>query len=152
MSQEIFNPAAPPYLNGFNPASPQGCEDVDAAMIWPPSGGFQVMTGNQVLNNQVIVLSDADEFIWRAFIFAVSGPGFLYRVQDDAGNYISDGFLYSNNTPGTWANPFPQFPAVSYRRGPGQRQAIHFDIINVAAVNQNVQVVFRGPNRYRRGY
>jgi len=151
VSQEIFNPAAPPYLNGFNRASPSGCEDVDSAMVWPPTDGFQTLTGNQVLTNQVIVLEQEDEFVWQGFIWALSGAtqsGFLYRVQDDAGNYISDGYLYCFNTPGTWANPFPQFPRVTYRRG----QSIKFDIINAAPVNQGVQLIFRGLKRYRRAY
>jgi hypothetical protein len=151
MNQSIFNPWAAPYLNGYNNTSPSGCEDVDAAYVWPEHNGFQVLTANQQLS-VAIVLDQGDDFIYQAFQWSLEPdeehavlPGFLYRIQDDAGNFISDGFIYSFCTPGTFANPWPQFPHVTY----ASHQRLQFEIINLAAFNQGVQLVFRGQKRYR---
>lgn len=151
MNQAIFNPWAPPALNGFNPASPPNCEDVDGAYVWPETNGFQVLTANQTIRD-AIVLDQEDDFRYMGFLWSLQSieggatPGFLYRIQDDAGNFISDGFTYCFCTPGTWANPWPQFPHVTY----SFHQRIQFEIINVAAFNQGVQLVFRGEKRFRR--
>jgi hypothetical protein len=152
MNQPIFNPWAPPLLNGFNPTSPDGCEDVDAAYVWPENNGFQTMTANQQLT-VAIALDNDDDFRFMAFQWSLKGlddglntPGFLYRIQDDAGNFISDGFEYCFCTPGTFANPWPMFPHVTY----AVHQRIQFEVINLHNDVQGVQIVFRGPKRFRR--
>jgi hypothetical protein len=97
MNQAIFNPWAPPALNGFNTASPASCEDVDGGYVWPEHNGFQILTANET-RNETIVLDNEDDFRFMAFIWSLQSvddqatPGFLYRIQDDNGNFISDGF------------------------------------------------------------
>lgn len=151
MNQAIFNPWAPPLLNGFNATSPDDCVDVEGGYVWPESNGFQVLTANEQ-RLESIVLDNEDDFRFMAFQWALHSedqqgtPGFLYRIQDDAGNYVSDGFTYCFATPGTFANPWPIFPHVTY----AVHQRIQFEIINLAAFDQGVQLVFRGAKRFRR--
>jgi hypothetical protein len=151
VNQAIFNPWAPPLLNGFNDSSPDGCDDVDGAYVWPETNGFQTLTGLQQLAVS-ITLDNEDDFQLKAFQWSLnpeeggSQPGFLYRIKDDAGNFISDGFVYCFATPGSFANPWPIFPHVTY----ANHQRIQFELINLSADNQGVQLVFRGPKRYRR--
>lgn len=151
MNQSIFNPWAPPLLNGFNSTAPEGCEEIDAAYVWPESNGFQSLTANEE-RAEVIVLDQGTDFKFSGFQWALNDeseagtPGFLYRIQDDAGNYISDGFVYSHATPGTFANPFPIFPHVTY----AVHQRLQFEIINLAGDIQGVQLVFRGKKQYRK--
>lgn len=147
MNQAILNPWAPPYLNGFNNLSPENCQEEDGAYVWPVTGQFQTMSPGQILLGQSLVLEQEDEFVWRALQWSLSGetqPGFLYRVQDDQGNWISDGLILCYATPGSPANPFPQFPHVVYKRG----QQIKFDVQNASSEEQGVQIVFRGGKRY----
>jgi len=151
MNQAIFNPWAPPHLNGFNSTSPDNCDDVDHLYVWPEDNEFQTLTANEE-RAEVIVLDHQDDFKYSGFLWSLHSideqatPGFLYRIQDDAGNYISDGFTYCFATPGTLANPWPQFPHVSY----AHHQRIQFEIINLAAHSQGVQLGFRGMKRFRR--
>src|SRR5262249_21254200 len=146
-----FNPWAPPLLNGFNNTSPDNCEDTEGGYVWPESRGFQVMTANES-RKEKLALDLNDDFRFMAFQWALESideggtPGFLYRIKDDAGNFISDGFIYSHATPGTFANPWPMFPHVTYH----SHQIIEFEIINLAAFEQGVQLVFRGMKRFRR--
>lgn len=149
MNVPLFNPWAPVSLNGFNPAAPEGCNDVDHAYCWPEKGGFQTLAGNEERLNEVIALEQDSDFVFSGFIWALSGEnqvGFLYRIVDDQGNYVSDGYMHCFATPGTFANPFPWFPHVTYSR----HQNLRFDILNPSDSPQDVQLVFRGPNRYRR--
>lgn len=151
MNQQIFNPWAPPVLNGFNDASPDSCHDVDAAYVFPENNGFQTLTANQQLSVD-IVLDDGDDFRFNAFQWSLLGmgelssvPGFLYRIKDDAGHFISEGFTYCYATPGTFANPWPMFPGVTY----ANHQRIQFELINLLDDLQGVQIVFRGSKRFR---
>lgn len=149
MNQAIFNPWAPPYLNGYNLTSPDNCDDVDAGYVWPETNGFQIMTANEQ-RTETLVLDNQNDFRFSGFIWALDDvddggtPGFLYRIKDDLGKYISDGFLYCYATPGTLANPWPVFPHVTYR----SHQRIEFELINLASVSQGVQVMFRGMKRF----
>jgi hypothetical protein len=151
VNQAIFNPWAPPLLNGFNPTSPTDCEDVDGAYVWPEHNGFQILTANEH-RAEALVLDNEDDFRFAGFIWSLqavdaqSTPGFLYRIQDDAGNFISDGFVYCFTTPGTLANPWPMFPHVTY----SVHQRIQFEVINLASHAQGVQLMFRGQKRFRR--
>ena len=152
MNQAIFNQWAPPHLNGFNDASPPSCEDVDAGYVWPRTNGFFTLTGGQQLEVP-IVLEQGDDFVFKALIWALQpseefpNPGFLYRIQDDAGKYISDGFVYCYATPGTLANPWPIFPHITY----AAHQILQFEIINLDPTNsQGFQIMFRGSKRFRR--
>lgn len=150
MNQSIFNPWAPPLLNGFNRTSPDDCEDDECAFVWPESNGFQTLTSREARSETIAINRDID-FRFMCFQWALlsvneaATPGFLYRIKDDAGNFISDGFEYCFNTPGTFANPWPMFPHVTYRAN----QVIQFDIINAAAFSQGVQLMFRGMKRYK---
>ncbi len=110
------------------------------------------MTANQELSVAIVLDLDSD-FHFMALQWSLKGlddhlsvPGFLYRIQDDAGNFISDGFQYCYCTPGTFANPWPMFPHVVY----ASHQRIQFEIINLNSDVQGVQLVFRGPKRFRR--
>jgi hypothetical protein len=151
MNQAIFNPWAPPLLNGFNNTSPDNCNDVDGAYVWPESNGFQILVANEQ-RQETIVLDNEDDFRFACFQWSLQSvedqatPGFLYRIQDDLGNFISDGFVYCFSTPGTFANPWPMFPHVTYPL----HHRINFEIINLAAFSQGAQLVFRGPKRFRR--
>jgi len=150
MNQAIFNPWAPPLLNGFNSTAPPQCDDVDGGYVWPEHNGFQILTANE-LRKETIVLDPGDDFRLMAFQWTLGeaeggNPGFLYRIQDDAGNFVSDGFVYCFCTPGTFANPWPIFPHIEY----AEHQRITFEIQNLAAFDQPVQLVFRGPKRFRR--
>lgn len=151
MNQAIFNPWAPPLLNGYNSDSPDTCTDVEGGYVWPESNGFQVLTANEE-RQEVIVLDNEDDFRFMGFVWALQSvsdqttPGFLYRIQDDSGKYISDGFTYCYATPGTLANPWPMFPHVAYP----VHQRIQFEIINAASHSQGVQLLFRGAKRFRR--
>lgn len=151
MNQQIFNPWAPPYLNGFNESSPDGCTDVDHGYVWPETNGHQILTANEQ-RAETIVLDNDDDFRFSGFIWSLKSvdqgttPGFLYRIQDDAGNFISDGFQYCFATPGTLANPWPMFPHVTY----AVHQRLQFEIINLADHLQGVQLMFRGTKRFRR--
>jgi hypothetical protein len=150
MNQAIFNPWAPPYLNGFNQSSPD-CEDVDHMYVWPETNGFQTLTASEH-REETIVLDHGDDFRFMGLIWSLHSvsegatPGFLYRIRDDLGNFISDGFEYCFATPGTLANPWPMFPHVTY----AVHQRIQFEIINLAAFSQGVQLGFRGTKRFRR--
>ena len=153
MTEPSYNPWAAPALNGFNTTSPDNCDDVDHAFVWPENEGFQPLTANQQLS-VAIVLDDGNDFRLQALIWTLQGqdeelntPGFLYRIQDDAGNYISDGYIYCYATPGTWANPWPMFPHVTY----SSHRRIQFDIINLNNGLQGVQFIFRGMKRFQRG-
>lgn len=152
MNQQIFNPWAPPLLNGFNTTSPDNCHDVDAAFVFPETYGFQPMTANQQLSYD-IVLDDNADFRLNALQWTLKGldsslnvPGFLYRIKDGDGQYIQSGYVYCYATPGTFANPWPMFPGVTYAAG----QRIQFDLINLNAGLQGVQLVFRGYKRFVR--
>jgi hypothetical protein len=151
MNQSIFNPWAPPLLNGFDDATPDGCQDVDAGYVWPETGGFQIMTANERREETLVLDRDVD-FRFMALIWSTQSvdegdtPGFLYRIKDDAGNFTSDGFIYSRATPGTLARPWPWFPHINYR----SQQIIQFEIVNPAAHSQGVQLMFRGPKRFQR--
>jgi hypothetical protein len=150
MSYEIFNPWAPPLLNGFNPTAPPGCEDDEVGFVWPESNGFQTLTASEARSEKIVINRDID-FRFMCFQWALESvdegatPGFLYRIKDDAGKYVSDGYIYCFNTPGTFANPWPQFPHITYRAN----QVIEFDILNAASFPQGVQLMFRGMKRYR---
>ena len=152
MNQSIFNPWAPPLLNGFNNTSPDDCNDVDHAYVWPESNGFQVMTADQLLSVD-LVLDDEDDFRLCALQWSLQGlddltsvPGFLYRIRDDQGHFIQEGMIYCYATPGTFANPWPMFPHVTYP----VHHRIQFDIQNLNDDIQGVQLVFRGKKRFRR--
>jgi hypothetical protein len=150
VNQAIFNPWAPPLLNGLNNTSPDNCTDVDGAYVWPESQGFQILTANEQ-RSETIVLDNDDDFRFAAFQWSLGeseggNPGFLYRIQDDLGHFISDGFVFCFATPGTMANPWPIFPHVTYPL----HHRINFEIINLSADDQGVQLVFRGPKRFRR--
>ncbi len=152
MNQAIFNPWAPPILNGLNPTSSDACDDVEGAYVWPENNGFHTLTANEE-RSEVFVLDHEDDFRFMGLVWALksvgdaSTPGFLYRIQDDAGKYICDGFTYCFATPGTLAQPWPIFPHVTY----SSHQRIQFEMINVAAHSQGVQLMFRGVKRFR-GY
>jgi len=152
MNQAIFNPWAPPVLNGFNDTSPDNCFDVDAAYVFPESNGFQTLTANQQLSVD-IVLDEGDDFRFMALQWSLQPldeagnvPGFLYRIKDSAGHFIQEGFTYCYATPGTFANPWPMFPHVTY----SVHQRIQFELINLNDDVQGVQIVFRGSKRFRR--
>ena len=151
MNQSIFNPWAPPLLNGLDSTSPDGCEDVDHGYVWPETNGFQILTANEQ-RAEVIVLDNDNDFQFMGFIWSLDSvddqttPGFLYRIQDDAGKYICDGFTYCFATPGTLSNPWPMFPHVTY----SVHQRIQFEIINAAAHEQGIQIMFRGRKRFRK--
>jgi len=150
MNQNLFNPWAPPLLNGFNDTSSDACSDVEGGYVWPESNGFHTLTANEQ-RVESLVLDRDDDFRFMAFQWALDSvseqgtPGFLYRIKDDAGNYISDGFVYCFSTPGTFARPWPIFPHVTYKF----QQIIQFEIINAAAFSQGVQLMFRGMKRFR---
>lgn len=150
MNQAIFNPWAPPVLNGFDRTSPEECEDVDHMYVWPETNGFQTLTANEQ-RSEAIVLDLGTDFLFMGLIWALHSvddnatPGFLYRIQDEMGNYISDGFEYCLATPGTLANPWPIFPHVTY----SVHQRLQFEIINLLADDQGVQLGFRGVKRFR---
>jgi hypothetical protein len=155
VSQPLFNPWAAPILNGFTNPSPEGCDDVDYAYIYPESGGespdgdFALFAGNEARLGLSIILDQTDAFIWNALqwaLFEEPQQGFLYRVQDDQGNWISDGYLLTGNTAGTFANPCPIFPHVGY----GRNHRLVFDLINASNSAQGIQFVFRGSKRYQR--
>jgi len=151
MNQAIFNPWAPPLLNGFNQNSPDDCEDVDHTYVWPEVNGFQTLSASEQ-RSEVIVLDHGDDFRFSGFIWSLhaidnlSTPGFLYRIQDEQGKFICDGFTYCFATPGTLANPWPQFPHVTY----AVHQRLQFEIINLADHEQGVQLGFRGMKRFRK--
>lgn len=151
MNQAIFNPWAPPYLNGFDNTTPDGCEDVDHMYVWPETNGFQTLTANEQ-REEVIVLDQAVDFRFTGFIWSLHSvddgatPGFLYRIQDETGKFICDGFTYCFATPGSLANPWPQFPHVTY----ANHQRIQFEIINLAGFAQGVQLGFRGMKRFQK--
>lgn len=150
MNQAIFNPWAPPLLNGFNIGSIEGCDPVEGGYVWPETNGFQTLAANETRAETLVLDRDVD-FRFMAFQWALQSvdeggtPGFLYRIKDDAGNYIGDGFTYCFSTPGTFANPWPMFPHVTYH----SQQIIQFEIINAAAFSQGVQLMFRGMKLYQ---
>lgn len=151
MNQSIFNPWAPPLLNGFNDTSPDNCRDEESGFVWPRRYGFQVLTANEH-RQESIILDHDDDFRFMAFQWTLKSidegatPGFLYRIKGSDGKFISDGFIYCFATPGTFANPWPVFPHETY----AVHQRIEFEIINLRAGLQGVQLVFRGPKRFRR--
>jgi hypothetical protein len=152
MNQTIFNPWAPGYLNGYNETSPDTCHDVDAAYVYPENNTFQVFQANQQLEVD-LVLDDGADFRLCALQWALQPldigldiPGFLYRIKDDQGRFIQEGFTYCYATPGTFASPFPMFPSVTYAQG----QRIQAEIVNVLNGPQALQVVFRGYKRFPR--
>jgi hypothetical protein len=151
MNQAIFNPWAAPYLNGFNDTSPDQCQDDDHMYVWPEVFGFQTLAANEE-RSEVIVLDPDADFRFQGLIWSLHSieegttPGFLYRIQDELGKYICDGFTLCFATPGTLANPWPQFPHVTY----AAHQRLQFEIINLADHEQGVQLGFRGMKRFRR--
>jgi hypothetical protein len=152
MNQTIFNPWAPGFLNGYNETSPDTCHDVDAAYIYPETAGFQVFQANQQLEVD-LVLDDGADFRLTAIQWGLQGldinldvPGFLIRIKDDQGRFIHEGFVYCYAMPGTFANPFPLFPSVTYAQG----QRIQAEIVNLNDDVQGIQVVFRGYKRFPR--
>ncbi len=151
MNQSIFNPWAPPLLNGFNATSPDNCDDVEGGYVWPETNGFQIMAANES-RSEALVLDYEDDFRFMAFQWSLLSvdegltPGFLYRIKGSDGKYISDGLLYCFATPGTFANPWPMFPHETY----AVHQRIEFEIVNLLNATQGVQLVFRGPKRFRR--
>ena len=151
MNQAIFNPWAAPYQNGFNATSPDNCDDQDGAYVWPETNGFQVLTANEQ-RLETIVLDMEDDFRFSGLIWALKSisegatPGFLFRIQDAQGKFISDGFVYCFAGLGTLANPWPIFPHETYHA----HQRLTFEIINLLSAEQGVQLMFRGVKRYRR--
>lgn len=158
MNQQIFNEWAPPFLNGYNQNSTE-CDDVDHGYVFPENNTFQVLQANEQMSID-IVLDDGADFRFTAFQWALqnieeelttaqlapSTPGFLYRIKDDEGRFIEEGFTYCYATPGTFANPWPIWPGVTYAAG----QRIQADLINAFDGPQAVQLVFRGFKRFRR--
>jgi hypothetical protein len=153
MNQQILNEWAPGYLQGYNEASPETCHDVDAAYVYPDDNTFQVLQANQQVTVD-LVLDEGADFHFNALQWALQNlsedtinvPGFLYRIKDEAGRFIHEGFVYCYATPGTFANPWPIFPGVTYAQG----QRIQAEIINVLDAPQAIQVVFRGFKRFPR--
>ncbi len=151
MNQAIFNPWAAPYQNGFNDAMPDDCDSKEAGYVWPETNGFQVLTANEQRSETIVLDRDAD-FRFMAFQWTLdsideqSTPGFLYRIKDDAGNFVSDGFIYCFCTPGTFSRPWPWFPHITYK----SQQRFEFEIINAANHSQGVQLMFRGEKRVPR--
>jgi len=149
----MFNLWAPPILNGFNLNGPDSpCIDDDGGYMWPANGGFQTLTAGQRLNGETITLDFMSDFVWMGFHWsfqsqATSSSGFLIRVMDDEGNYISPGLMHCFNMSGTQAVPFPIHPYIHFKSG----QEIKFDIQNAdLTFSQGFQLVFRGPKRYSK--
>lgn len=152
MNQSLFNPWAPPLLNGFNDTAPDNCEDREGGYVWPRRFGFQVLTANEQ-RSEVLPLDHDSDFRFMAFQWTLQSidegatPGFLYRIRGSDGKFISaEGYEYCFCTPGTFANPWPIFPHEQY----SVHQRIEFEIINLLDADQGVQLVFRGPKRYQR--
>ncbi len=151
MNQSLFNPWAPPLLNGLNPTTPDDCEDVEAGYVWPETNGFKILTANEQRSG-VLILDNDDDFRFMAFQWSLLSidegamPGFLYRIKGADGKFISDGFVYCFDTPGTFANPWPIFPHETY----ASHQRIEFEIINLLQFEQGVQLMFRGAKRFKR--
>ena len=135
------NPFAPPAYNGLIGGYPSGYVDVDFTYVYDV-----VLTNAQALRDQSVpIMSDAD-FEWRALIQAAATGVYAIRFSDSQGYYLSNGFLLNNNfLIATVPIPFPVSPGVLFPQG----GRIGIDITNLTAVNNTIQLLFRGVKRYR---
>jgi hypothetical protein len=137
----MLNPMSPPAVQGIMDASPHGFIDVPFDYVYN-----QTLTGNQVLNNEVVSIFTEADFAWRGLIFSATGL-FSVQFQDGQGYYLSSGLVYSTNMPNTPGDPFVRFPEVVYPAG----GRITLNITELTGSTNVVQLLFVGVNRYRIG-
>lgn len=135
----MLNPIAPPAFQGIDDASPYGYLDVAFDYVYNV-----VLTANQVLNAQVVVIFPEADFACRGITFVNTGL-FSVQFQDGQGYYLSSGQVYSTNMPSTPGDPWPWFPEVIYPAG----GKIYINITELSGATNTVQIVFRGVSRYK---
>lgn len=135
----MLSPTSPPGLQGIGDASPDGYLDLSFEYIYNVT-----LTASQALNGeQVSIFTEAD-FAWRGLVFTSDGA-FSVQFQDGQGYYIASGLVYSANMPNTPGDPWPIFPEIVYPAG----GRIYFNITDLSAGTNDVQIVFKGVNRYK---
>ncbi len=135
-----FNPQAPLVINGVNDASPMGFQDQSFDYVYDV-----VLSGNQVLNDQVVSIYTEADFAWRALIVNVATGTFKVRFTDGQGYYLSSGLIDSANLTSSPADPWIVFPEVVFPAG----GRISIDITDTSGATNTIQLLFRGVNRYR---
>lgn len=135
------NPIAPVVNNGVNDTSPPGYQDQSFDYVY----NIQ-LSANQFLPDQIVAIYTYADFEMRAMIITVQTGLFSVRLSDGQGYYLSNVLINSFNLVGTPSDPFVFNPPVLYPAG----GRIGIDIQDGSGSTNNVQLVFRGVNRYKR--
>ena len=136
----MTNPMAPVVYNGVNDAAPAGYQDQSFDYV------FNVqLTGSQNLPDQIVPVYTYADFILRALIITVQTGLFSVRFYDGQGYALSNTLIDSFNLVGTPSDPFIFFPEIYYPAG----GRIGIDILEGSGSSNNIQLVFRGCNRYK---
>lgn len=134
----MLNPLSPPAYQGVDPAAPAGFVDVAFSYTYPVS-----LTGDQLLNGQVVSIFTEADFVWRGLFFTTLGT-FSIQFQDGQGYYLSSDLVFSTNMPNTPGEPWPLFPEIIYPAG----GRIYLNILDTSGTTNTGQIVFVGANRY----
>lgn len=137
----MTNPMAPLVYNGVNDTSPPGYQDQSFDYVYNVQ-----LTGNQFLPDQIVPIYTYSDFVMRALILTVQTGAFSVRFADGQGYYLSNVLIDSFNLVGTPSDPFVFFPEVLYPAG----GRIGIDIQDTSGSTNNIQLVFRGVNRYKQ--
>jgi hypothetical protein len=132
------NPMAPVINNGISDTM-GGYQDQAFDYVYNVQ-----LTALQYLPDQIIPVYTYAAFVWRALVLTVQTGLFSVRFSDGQGYYISNVLIDSYNLVGTPSDPFPIFPELLIP--PGGR--IGIDIQELSGATNNIQIVFRGVNRY----
>ena len=135
------NPIAPVVFNGVNDAAPPGY--IDQAFDYV----FNVqLTASQSLPDQSVQIYTYAAFIVRALVITVQSGAFSVRFYDGQGYALSNALINSFNLVGTPSDPTPFMPEIMYPAG----GRIGIDIQDDSDATNNIQIVFRGVNRYKQ--
>ena len=101
------------------------------------------LTGNQLLNGQIVSIFTEADFVWRGLVFVSTGL-FSVQFQDGQGYYLSSDLVYSTNMPNTAGDPWVRYPEVTYPAG----GRIYLNILDLSGNPNTGQILFLGCNRY----
>ena len=134
----MLNPISPPVYQGIDPTAPAGYVDVSFDYTYPIN-----LTGNQLLNGQIVSIFTESDFVWRGLVFVSTGL-FSVQFQDGQGYYLSSDLVYSTNMPNTAGDPWVRYPEVTYPAG----GRIYLNILDLSGNPNTGQILFLGCNRY----
>lgn len=144
LTERMYNPYAPPALNGVNAPTGQSFFDVDGCYVLnTPS----FLANQEILGNEVGINTDADFLLRGILISNLASSGALVRFYTSSGYYLSDNYINASayTYPGT-ITPYTIFPEMLFPAG----TRILTDILNANGFGlTGFQIAFKGVKRYQ---